>query len=112
MERAAGTFQDRLVSELRLAGASTVVKANAVLQRFLPRFNARSRVPAEQPELEYRLLGPHAFLDEVLCFEHSRKMARDNTVKCQWRTVQLLPGEDRPSYAGVRVEVLERPDAR
>ena len=35
-------------------------------------------------------------------------MARDNTVKFQWRTLQLLPNEERPSYAGARVEVLEQ----
>ena len=41
VERAAGTFQDRLVTELRLAGASTIEQANTVLERFLPRFNQR-----------------------------------------------------------------------
>ena len=39
VERAAGTFQDRLVTELRLAGASTIDQANAVLRDFLPRYN-------------------------------------------------------------------------
>ena len=36
MERTAGTFQDRLITELRLAGATTVAQAKAVLQQFLP----------------------------------------------------------------------------
>ena len=36
-------------------------------------------------------------------------MARDNTVKYQWRVLQLLPEAERPSYAGLRVDVLERP---
>ena len=35
------TFQDRLVTELRLAGAGTTGEANLVLEEFLPRFNAR-----------------------------------------------------------------------
>ena len=35
-------------------------------------------------------------------------MARDNTVKYHWRVMQLLPGAERPSYAGLRVDVLER----
>ncbi len=35
----AGTFQDRLVTELRLAGAATIDDANRVLADFLPRFN-------------------------------------------------------------------------
>ena len=35
-------------------------------------------------------------------------MARDNTVKFQWRTLKLLPSEELLSYAGARVEVLEQ----
>ena len=31
-------------------------------------------------------------------------------MKYQWRVLQLLPGAERPSYAGLRVEVLERAD--
>ena len=49
-------------------------------------------------------------LANVLCFKHRRKAARDNTVKYQWRTLQLLPGTDRRSYAGRTVEVWERLD--
>ena len=32
--------------------------------------------------------------------------------KYQWRTLQLLPSAERSSYAGARVEVLERSDGR
>ena len=39
-------------------------------------------------------------------------MDRDNTVKYRWRTLQLLLGRERTSYAGVHVEVLERPDGQ
>ncbi len=31
-------------------------------------------------------------------------------MKYQWRVLQLLPGAECPSYAGLRVEVLERAD--
>ena len=50
VERMAGTFQDRLASELRLAGAVTIDQANAVLQEFLPPFNRQFRVPAQQAQ--------------------------------------------------------------
>ena len=46
VERTAGTFQDRMITELRLAGAATMEEAKAVLKQFLPRFNRRFRVPA------------------------------------------------------------------
>ena len=35
---------------------------------------------------------------------------RGNTVHYQWRVLQLLPGAERPSYAGLQVDVLERAD--
>ena len=112
VERAAGTFQDRLVTELRLAGAQTIDQANAVLRDFLPRYNAQFAVPADLTEPAYRPWHGNRPLAEILCFKHTRKVARDNTVKYQWRTLQLLPGTERPSYAGVQVEVLEHTDGR
>jgi hypothetical protein len=45
IERANGTFQDRLVAEMRLAGARTLEEANKVLETFLPRFNERFGAP-------------------------------------------------------------------
>ena len=39
-------------------------------------------------------------------------MAKDNTVRFQLHTLQLLPGPERPSYAGAGVEVLEGLDGR
>ena len=107
VERMAGTFQDRLVTELRLAGASTVAEANEVLQDLLPRFNNQVRVPARELETAYRSLDPDINVDRIFCFKHPRKIARDNTLKYRWHTLQLAPHERQPSYAGLRVEVLE-----
>ena len=112
VERMHGTFQDRLVSELRLAGAATIDQANAVLRDFLPRFNSQFRVPAQQPRDAYRSLASSLHLERILCFKHLRQVARDNTVKYRLRTLQLLPAQDRPSYAGVKVEVLEQSDGQ
>ena len=104
--------QDRLVTELRLADARTIDQANAVLRDFLPRYNGQFAVPAELPESAYHTWDSQRVLAEILCFKHTRKVARDNTVKYQWRTLQLLPSTERPSYAGVHVEVLEHTDGR
>lgn len=110
VERMAGTFQDRLVAELRLAGASTLAEANRILWQFLPGFNCRFAVPPAQPELAYRPVAPELDLAGILCFKYQRKVARDNTVRYDWRTLQLLPGTERPSYAGAQVEVQQRLD--
>jgi len=62
IERLWGTFQDRLVSELRLAGARTLEQANQVLWDFLPRYNQRFAVPAAQAGSAYRQLRRNLFL--------------------------------------------------
>ena len=112
VERMAGTFQDRLVTELRLAEAATIDDANRVLADFLPRFNQRFRVPPQHSETAYRVLDPQMCLDTTLCLKYRRRVGRDNTVKYRWRTLQLLPGTDRPSYAGAVVDVLEGLDGQ
>jgi hypothetical protein len=110
VERANGTFQDRLVAELRLAGASTVEEANQVLAYFLPQFNQRFGVPAAQSEPAYRPIDPELDLGGVLCIKELRRVAKDNTVQYHGRTLQLFPDQERASYAGARVEVQERLD--
>ena len=112
VERAAGTFQDRLITELRLAGATTIEQANSVLEQLLPRYNRRFQVPPQYPEPAFRPLDPELCLEQILCFKHRRKVARDNTVRFQLHTLQLLPGPELPSYAGAAVEVLEGLDGR
>jgi len=109
IERLWGTLQDRLVAELRLAGATTMEQANQVLWSFLPRFNQRFGVPAAQPGSAYR---PAAGLDldRVLCFQYQRTVAKDNTVRLGEHTLQLLPGPERTSYARARVQIQERLD--
>ena len=112
VERAAGTFQDRLVTELRLAGATTIEDAGVVLRDFLPHFNERFGVSAPESEVAYRPVDGGTCLDRMLCFRHSRKVAKDNTVRYRRSTLQLLPGMERPTYAGVKVDVLEGMDGQ
>jgi len=85
-------------------------EANEVLAAFLPRFNQRFGVPADQSEVAYRPLDEDLDLAGVLCIKEQRRVARDNTVQYKNRTLQLFPGMERTSYAGSRVEVQERLD--
>ncbi len=112
VERANGTFQDRLVAELRLAGASTIGEANLILEEFLPRFNERFGVPATQSEPCYRLLNPGIDVDAILCIKEKRRVAKDNTIRYHGRALQLFADNERRSYARTRVEVQKRLDGR
>ena len=49
VERTAGTFQDRLITELRLAGATTIEQAKAVLKQFLHRSTGVAKFPPSAP---------------------------------------------------------------
>jgi transposase len=110
IERLWGTLQDRLVVELRLAGATTVAEANEVLWAYLPRFNDRFAVAAAEPDLAYRDLAPGSDLTRICCFKYVRTVAADNTVRLGEHRLQLLPGRTRVSWAKCEVEVHERLD--
>ena len=69
-------------------------------------------MPPHCTETAFRPLDPELCLEHMLCLKHSKRVARDNTVRFQVHTLQLLPGPERPSYAGTVVEVLEGLDRR
>jgi hypothetical protein len=110
IERLWGTLQDRLVVELRLAGATTVAEANQVLWRYLPGFNQRFAVAAAEPDLAYRDLVPGCEAARIFCFKYVRTVAADNTVRLGEHRLQLLAGQLRVSWAKCEVEVHERLD--
>jgi transposase len=112
IERAWGTFQDRLVVELRLAGAADLEAANRVLARFISRFNRRFAVPAANPEPAWRRLPPDVGLDQVCCLKYRRVVARDNTVRAGATILQLPARSGGRTNAGRRVELQLRLDGR
>src|SRR5271165_5454559 len=98
VERSFGTAQDRWVKELRLAGATTVAEANAVLQRLLPAHNRRFSKPARQQGDAHRPLGPGHDLAAILSHQEQRVVANDYTIRFRNRFYQLL----KPVYPGRR----------
>ena len=110
IERLWGTFQDRLVSELRLARVRTLEEANQVLWDFLPRYNRRFAVAAARSGSAYRQPGEGFIPDEVFCFKYYRTVGTDNVVRFGEHRLQILPTNGRLSYARARVEVHEKMD--
>jgi len=88
-ERANGTLQGRLVNELRVAGIRTLAAANRYLRaRFIPDYNARfGRAPAD-PSSAFVPVGRQD-LDQILCHEEERSVARDNTLVLDRVVLQL-----------------------
>jgi transposase len=110
IERQWGVFQDRLVVELRLAGARTLAEANRVLKGFLPGYNRRFSVaPREQATVWRKAPSAHQ-LDRVLCLKGWRVVGRDHTVSYDGLVLQLTSGRKHFSLARQRVEVLQLRD--
>lgn len=105
IERLFGTFQDRLVMELRLAQARTLRQAQRVVDRFLPRYNARFAVPAARPQAAWRPAPARRDLERICCFRYRRTVGQDNTIRLDGQWLQLLPGPNGRSYAKARVDV-------
>jgi hypothetical protein len=106
VERLWGTFQDRLVVELRLAMVIDRDEANAFLVGYLARHNARFSVPALDPVAAWRALPDDVRLDRVLVFKYRRKVAKDHTISLAGQILQLPRGATgAANYAGKRVEV-------
>ena len=110
IERLWGTFQDRLVSELRIAGASNREEANKVLWDFLPRHNQRFAIPAADPGSAYQEPPEDFHPDRVFCFKYQRTVGRDNVVRFGGHRIQIMPTNGRLSYVHAQVEVHERMD--
>lgn len=110
IERLFGTFQDRLMTELALAGVTTIPDANRFLQTFLPRYNQRFMRAAITPGSAYEPVPETVDLASICCFKYWRTVANDNTVRFQRQLLQLLPGATRISYARARVQVHQHLD--
>jgi hypothetical protein len=112
IERAWGTFQDRLVSELRRAGAADLPAANVVLRAFVPRFNTRFGVSPASAIPAWRPMPLELDPARVFAFRWWRAVGSDSTVRLEGALLQLPPGPGGRSLAGRRVEVELRLDGR
>ena len=112
VERFNGTAQNRLVKELRLAGATTMGEANEVLEKvFLPWFNRRCTVRPGSPNDAHRSLGPSMSLAAILCHNEPRTVANDYTIRFENQTYQILP-PPLPGLRGGKVTVERRTNGR
>ena len=111
VERAWGTFQDRLCSELRLHKVSTLQAANRYLTKvFIPKYNRKfARLPKEKGSA-YRALPKGLDLSNIFCIKEERTVASDNTISYKAKTYQILPSNNRISFVRVKVMVHKHLD--
>ena len=112
VERANRTLQDRLVKELRLAGAATLADGNALLPAFMADYNARfAKAPANSKDL-HRRLSPGDDLEDAFAWKEERTLSRALTLQYDKILFILEPVEQAKAAIGKRVTVVDHPDGR
>jgi hypothetical protein len=112
VERLWQTLQDRLVKELRQAGAATLAQANQVLATYLPKFNQRFQIAPAQPESAFRPRPAQLDLEASFSFHYQRKVANDHTISLDGHKLQLPSLAHGRSYAKATVDLQHRLDGR
>lgn len=111
IERLWRTFQDRLISELRLEGISSLEGANKYLHNvFLSKYNKRFTRKPRVEEVAYRPIPEGMDLDRVFSIKEERRVQGDNTISYEGRRYQILPTKTRFGFAKARVEVQKHLD--
>jgi hypothetical protein len=105
IERLFGTFQDRLIKEMRLAGITTMEEANRFVAGYLPIYNRRFAIrPAQAADL-HRPIPKGLNLHGVLCIKAERALRNDFTVAHNRTRYQI-----QDNLRAQRVTVEERLD--
>jgi transposase len=110
IERIWRTCQDRLVSELRLAHATTLAQANAVLDRFCADYNQRFARPAAEAASHFRSLPRRFDLARCLSLHYQRVVGADHTVTLGAHSIALPPLPGQRGYARETVELSHQLD--
>jgi hypothetical protein len=95
VERSFRTHQDRLVSELRLAGITTINEANEYLAGYMKRHNTKYAldVPVDrrgEPMSVFRPLGDQADLNRILAVVEQRKVLNGNLISFKGKQYYIV----------------------
>jgi len=90
IERLWGTFQDRLIIEMRLAGINSQEEANSFLPGFVEKHNKQFSVAPKEMETAFRKAPGKKVLTQILCRHEKRKASNGSTISYQGMTYQLV----------------------
>jgi hypothetical protein len=89
VERLFGTFQDRVIKEMRLAGINNHEEGNKFLPLYLWKYNRRFAVsPAKEVDL-HRPFQDKKELDRILCVRNKRALRNDFTIMHDSKLYQI-----------------------
>ena len=112
VERAHKTLQDRLVKELRLAGANDVEAGNALLPVFMADYNRRFAKPARNDKDLHRPLAPLDDVDSSFAWRVERTVTHSLTVQYDRVMFILKPNDITRVLSRKKVTIYDFPDGR
>ncbi len=112
VERANATLQDRLVKAMRLEGISSIEEANAFLDSYMTRHNARFARPAFDARDLHRPLALHDDLRSIMVWQEQRTVTAALMLHYNKAMFILEPNDASKKLARQRVTVCEYPDGR
>ena len=111
VERGFSTAQDRLVKGLRVAGVTTMERANHYLEtEFLPWCNETIAVVPAHADDAHRPLQKHHDLAAILSHVESRHVNNDYTIQFETKVYQILRQDICTGLRGAAVRVEKRRD--
>jgi hypothetical protein len=110
VERMNGTFQDRLVKEMRLAKINNLKDANSFIQKeFLPKFEKQFNVkPKKEGDLHTKLIKQEKKrLDNILSIKTQRTVRNDYVVQYKSRYFQLTEVQENTTVFKRDLVIIE-----
>lgn len=107
IERLWGTFQDRLVIELRLLGVSTLEEANRALPELIEKHKRTFAVEPQEAESAYRPLPAETDLEYVFAVRTYRQIGSGQTLSYGGKLYTLAEKPSQSFEAKTSVEVRE-----
>lgn len=105
IERLFGTFQDRVVKEMRLAGVTNKTEGNVFLDGYLPEYNRKYAKEAAQKADFHRPVVNKRALDTILSIKTDRSLRNDFTITHDKKLYQI-----KSNIRAKKVTVEERTD--
>jgi transposase-like protein len=105
VERLFGTFQDRVVKEMRLAGVTSIAEGNTFLDVYLPEYNKKYAKAAAQKADFHRPIVNRRTLDTIFSIKTERALRNDFTIAHNKKLYQI-----KSNIRAKKVTLEERTD--
>ena len=96
IERLWNTFQDRLITEFKLANVTSIDEANKFLESYIKKYNKKFAVEAESPDSNFVPVPSYIDLDFLLSIKMTRVIDNSGSFTIQNKRFQILNNNIMP----------------